>query len=229
MPSPGFEPRPYGTPQSPSVTAIPDGFERNEHATQLSGLPEDFWLEFQAPVVAKASNKMFSDPLMCCYFCSFSLLLCAIAHNCGICDPAFLCDFELSLRAEVAHWSSKYTTGHKKCNTKKDQKYHSEIYLADNMLYKDGTIKITASCGVCMMTKSVVSVATIVAMPAAPRLGIESKRPWMLPWGTAIHAASTYLQSGSGVVVGGVSRANRCASLDHSISVGDRSGEQAGQ
>ncbi|PRD34972.1 UNVERIFIED_CONTAM: hypothetical protein NCL1_12936 [Trichonephila clavipes] len=55
-----------------------------------------------------------------------------------------------------------YTAGHTKCNTKKDQKYHSEIYLADNMLYKDQMMKITASCDVWMTTKSVVSVASIV-------------------------------------------------------------------
>ncbi|GFX01206.1 transposable element Tcb1 transposase [Trichonephila clavipes] len=36
------------------------------------------------------------------------------------------------------------------------------FYLADNMLYKDETIKITISCNVWMMTKSVVSVAAIV-------------------------------------------------------------------
>ncbi|GFS64922.1 uncharacterized protein TNCV_1584231 [Trichonephila clavipes] len=40
-------------------------------------------------------------------------------------------------------------------------RYDSKIYLADNMLYKDQTIKITASCDV-WMTKSIVSVATIV-------------------------------------------------------------------
>ncbi|GFX02504.1 uncharacterized protein TNCV_727581 [Trichonephila clavipes] len=42
------------------------------------------------------------------------------------------------------------------------QRYHSEIYLADNILYKDQTIKITATCDVWMMTKSVVSAAAIV-------------------------------------------------------------------
>ncbi|GFX51891.1 uncharacterized protein TNCV_3063091 [Trichonephila clavipes] len=51
------------------------------------------------------------------------------------------------------------TAGRTKCNTKKDQRYHSEIHLADNMLYKDQMIKITASCNVWMMIKSVVSVA----------------------------------------------------------------------
>ncbi|GFW08895.1 uncharacterized protein TNCV_3474491 [Trichonephila clavipes] len=44
----------------------------------------------------------------------------------------------------------------------KDQRYHSEIYSADNMLYEDQTIKITASCDVWMMTKSTVRAATIV-------------------------------------------------------------------
>ncbi|GFW78875.1 uncharacterized protein TNCV_2058961 [Trichonephila clavipes] len=42
------------------------------------------------------------------------------------------------------------------------QGYHSEIYLADNTLFKDQTIKITASCDVWMMPKSVVNVAAIV-------------------------------------------------------------------
>ncbi|GFX33371.1 uncharacterized protein TNCV_812331 [Trichonephila clavipes] len=51
---------------------------------------------------------------------------------------------------------------HTACYTKKDQSYHSEIYLADNMLYKDQTIKITASCDVWMMTKSVASIDAIV-------------------------------------------------------------------
>ncbi|GFW60775.1 hypothetical protein TNCV_571201 [Trichonephila clavipes] len=39
-------------------------------------------------------NKMFSVPLMGCCFCSFSPLLCTIARNYRIGDPAFLCDSE---------------------------------------------------------------------------------------------------------------------------------------
>ncbi|GFW18121.1 hypothetical protein TNCV_4006611 [Trichonephila clavipes] len=62
----------------------------------------------------------------------------------------------------------KYTAGHTKCNTKKDQRYHSEIYLADNMFYKDQTIEITASCDVKMMKKLVVSVVVpLLAITAA--------------------------------------------------------------
>ncbi|GFY23869.1 uncharacterized protein TNCV_3536631 [Trichonephila clavipes] len=37
-----------------------------------------------------------------------------------------------------------------------------EIYLTDNILHKNQTIEITASCDVWMMTKSVISVTTIV-------------------------------------------------------------------
>ncbi|GFX78027.1 uncharacterized protein TNCV_971811 [Trichonephila clavipes] len=55
-----------------------------------------------------------------------------------------------------------YTAGHTKRSIKKDQRYHSELYLPDNMLFKDQTIEITASCDVWMMTISVVSVASIV-------------------------------------------------------------------
>ncbi|GFU69215.1 hypothetical protein TNCV_3284931 [Trichonephila clavipes] len=53
--------------------------------------------EFPAPVSVLHFNKMLSVPLMCCYFCSFSLLICTIARNYGICDPAFLSDSESSL------------------------------------------------------------------------------------------------------------------------------------
>ncbi|GFW36674.1 uncharacterized protein TNCV_1956741 [Trichonephila clavipes] len=39
---------------------------------------------------------------------------------------------------------------------------YSENYLADNMLYKDQTITVTASCDLWMMTESVVSVDVII-------------------------------------------------------------------
>ncbi|GFV93697.1 uncharacterized protein TNCV_365981 [Trichonephila clavipes] len=55
-----------------------------------------------------------------------------------------------------------YIAGNTKCNPKKDQKYHIKIYFAENM-YEGQTIKNTASCDVSMMTKSIVSVAAIVA------------------------------------------------------------------
>ncbi|GFX88502.1 transposable element Tc1 transposase [Trichonephila clavipes] len=59
-------------------------------------------------------------------------------------------------------------------NTKKDQRYHSEIYSEDNMLYKD-QIKITAFCDVWMMTKSAVSVEFTVGYNHChkPRHGIK--------------------------------------------------------
>ncbi|GFS57754.1 uncharacterized protein TNCV_2908691 [Trichonephila clavipes] len=56
-----------------------------------------------------------------------------------------------------------------------DQRYRSEIYLRYNMLYKDRHIKITASCDVWMMKKSVVSAAAIVDYNRChtPRHGIK--------------------------------------------------------
>ncbi|GFT74172.1 uncharacterized protein TNCV_5027041 [Trichonephila clavipes] len=58
--------------------------------------------------------------------------------------------------------------------TKTEQRYHSEIYLVDNMLYKDQTIKIPALCDVWMMKKSVASAAVIVGYnpckPPRPRI-----------------------------------------------------------
>ncbi|GFV03672.1 uncharacterized protein TNCV_1876201 [Trichonephila clavipes] len=80
-----------------------------------------------------------------------------------------------------------YTIGHTKRNTKKDQRYHSEIYLADNILYENQTIKITASYDVWMMTKSVVSVTPIVGYNHCHNLGIKSKSLWMYLWGTEVH------------------------------------------
>ncbi|GFS88249.1 hypothetical protein TNCV_1158961 [Trichonephila clavipes] len=44
---------------------------------------------------------------------------------------------------EISHYYLKYTAGHIN-NVKKDQRLHIEIYLADNMLYKDRTFKTTA-------------------------------------------------------------------------------------
>ncbi|GFV41758.1 hypothetical protein TNCV_3629091 [Trichonephila clavipes] len=68
------------------------------YAASLSGVPDDFWSKFKTPVVVvKPFNKMFSVPLMCCCFCSFSLILCTTAHNYGIGNPAFLCDSESSM------------------------------------------------------------------------------------------------------------------------------------
>ncbi|GFV53798.1 uncharacterized protein TNCV_1592211 [Trichonephila clavipes] len=56
----------------------------------------------------------------------------------------------------------KYTAGITKCNTQKYQRYHSEVYLDENRLYKDQTIKITASCDVWRRTKLAVRGAAIV-------------------------------------------------------------------
>ncbi|GFU90285.1 uncharacterized protein TNCV_2717431 [Trichonephila clavipes] len=77
-----------------------------------------------------------------------------------------------------------YTVDHTKFNTKKKQRYHSEFFLADNTVYKHQTIKITDSCDVWMMTKSVFRVATIVVYNHChmPR----SRRLWMNPSGTAV-------------------------------------------
>ncbi|GFS92832.1 uncharacterized protein TNCV_1162201 [Trichonephila clavipes] len=49
-------------------------------------------------------------------------------------------------------------TSHTKCNTKKGQRYHNEIYLANLMVYKD---QIDSS-EVWMIIKSVVSAAAIM-------------------------------------------------------------------
>ncbi|GFY24437.1 calcium-activated chloride channel regulator 1 [Trichonephila clavipes] len=62
----------------------------------------------------------------------------------------------------VNDFSLMGTADHKKCNTKKDLRYPSKIYLADNMLYKYQMIEITTSCEVWIMTKSAVSVAAIL-------------------------------------------------------------------
>ncbi|GFU72135.1 uncharacterized protein TNCV_3049951 [Trichonephila clavipes] len=58
-------------------------------------------------------------------------------------------------RAACLAWTSQNATPRR-------VRYYSEIYLADNMLYKGQTVQMTASCDVWMMTKSVVSVAAIV-------------------------------------------------------------------
>ncbi|GFV37984.1 hypothetical protein TNCV_732631 [Trichonephila clavipes] len=46
---------------------------------------------------------------------------------------------------------------------------------------------------------------------------------------TAVHAAFIYGQSVSVVAKDGASRANLCASMDHTFSLSDRLGEQKGQ
>ncbi|GFU43903.1 hypothetical protein TNCV_652801 [Trichonephila clavipes] len=51
----------------------------------------------------------------------------------------------------------------------------------------------------------------------------------MLPWGTTLHADSSYCQSLLNVEAGGVSRTSCSASKDHTFSIGDRAGEQAFQ
>ncbi|GFV85222.1 DUF5641 domain-containing protein [Trichonephila clavipes] len=73
------------------------------------------------------------------------------------------------------------TLGHEKCNSKKYQRYRSEIYLADNMLCKDQKIKITASCDVWMMTKSVINVAATVGYNRCLRPRQRIKRLRMHP------------------------------------------------
>lgn len=82
---------------------------------------------------------------------------------------------------------SKYTTEHTKCNTKKNQRCHSESYLANNMLYKNQTIKIRHSCNMWRITKSVISVITII------QIGFG-----------CLHAVSTYFQCWFGVAAGSV-------------------------
>ncbi|GFY26294.1 uncharacterized protein TNCV_24921 [Trichonephila clavipes] len=78
------------------------------------------------------------------------------------------------------------------------QRYPSEIYLADNMLYEDQTIQITASYEVWMMTKSIVNVAAIVGYNRCPtpRHRIEESLDVSLGYKSPrVHAASTYCQS----------------------------------
>ncbi|GFV71817.1 hypothetical protein TNCV_946291 [Trichonephila clavipes] len=58
------------------------------------------------------------------------------------------------------------------------------------------------------MTKSV---AAIAGGNRCHMLQHRSKET--LPWGTAVHVASTYCQTYSRVAAGGVSRANRCTSM----------------
>ncbi|GFW64276.1 hypothetical protein TNCV_2415261 [Trichonephila clavipes] len=82
------------------------------------------------------------------------------------------------------------------------------------------------------MTKSIVSVAAIVGYKCChtPRHRIKEVFDVSLGY-SSLHVASTYCQSCSGVAVGGGggSRDNRCASVDHAFSIGERSGKQAGQ
>ncbi|GFS53355.1 uncharacterized protein TNCV_1327121 [Trichonephila clavipes] len=89
----------------------------------------------------------------------------------------------------------KYTAGLTKCNTKKDQRYHSEIYLAENMFYKDQTIKITVSCDVWMMTKSVVSVAVIVGYYRCRTSWLRIKEVLAVSFGYNSPWASSYCES----------------------------------
>ncbi|GFU42387.1 uncharacterized protein TNCV_4555281 [Trichonephila clavipes] len=91
---------------------------------------------------------------------------------------------------------STYTAGHAKCKTKQNQRYNSEMYSSDNMLYKDQMIKITASCDVWMMTKSVVSVANFAGYNRChtPRHRIKEALDISLGY-SSLHAASTYCQS----------------------------------
>ncbi|GFU65179.1 uncharacterized protein TNCV_4056491 [Trichonephila clavipes] len=55
-----------------------------------------------------------------------------------------------------------YTAGHRKCNTKKDKRYHNSIYFVDNMLTKHQMIKFIDFCESWFLRESVPRVAAIV-------------------------------------------------------------------
>ncbi|GFV96176.1 uncharacterized protein TNCV_1871361 [Trichonephila clavipes] len=106
--------------------------------------------------------------------------------------------------------------------------FHSEIYLADNMLYKDQTIKITASCDMWMMTKSEVSLSAIVGYNRChtPRHRIKEALDVSLRYSTTcgfiILPKLIWFRSGWCIP-------SRCASMDHTFLIGDRLEEQADQ
>ncbi|GFU73738.1 hypothetical protein TNCV_1659511 [Trichonephila clavipes] len=94
------------------------------------------------------------------------------------------------------------------------------------MLYKDQTIKITTSCDVWMMTKSVVSFATIVGYNDChtPRHRIkgfgcivEVQQSMHLP----SIAKVDFVKQGSWTL--------RCENMDNMFLIVDRSGEHTGQ
>ncbi|GFS50258.1 hypothetical protein TNCV_3491 [Trichonephila clavipes] len=88
-------------------------------------------------------------------------------------------------------------------------------------MYTDQTIKITPSCNVRMMAKSVVSVAAIVGYNHChmPRHRIKEALDISLEYSS--HVASAYCQ-----IRPGVSRASRFAKINHMFSR-DRENKQA--
>ncbi|GFV40616.1 hypothetical protein TNCV_3029451 [Trichonephila clavipes] len=57
---------------------------------------------------------------------------------------------------------AKYTAGHRKCNTKKDERLLNKIYFVDNMLTKYQMIKFIDFCEVWFLQESVARVTAIV-------------------------------------------------------------------
>ena len=91
------------------------------------------------------------------------------------------------------------------------------------MFCKDQTIKITTSRELWMIIKSVVSVAAIIGY-IDYWLQHRIKETLHASLGYRVHKASRYCQSCSGKAAGRVSRANRCASMCYTLSIGDRTG-----
>ena len=75
---------------------IRDSEHKEFHTMLMFSQPEDFWSKFQTASLKQYFNTMFSAPLMCSYFCNFSLFS-TLARNYGIFYPALLFDIELSL------------------------------------------------------------------------------------------------------------------------------------
>ncbi|GFW65383.1 hypothetical protein TNCV_396491 [Trichonephila clavipes] len=90
---------------------------------------------------------------------------------------------------------ANYTAGHRKCNTKKDKRYHNKIYFVDNLLTKYQMIKFIDFCEVGFLPEPIARVAAIVGDHRCHTPRIDSKGLWMYPWGIADQAASTRCQS----------------------------------
>ncbi|GFV98333.1 transposable element Tc3 transposase [Trichonephila clavipes] len=98
--------------------------------------------------------------------------------------------------------------------------------VLNNMLHKDETIQITASCDMQMMTKSEVSVVAIVdySLCHTPRHRIKEALDVSLGYSSpcGFHVLSELIRCNSGRRILG----QLCK---HTFSIRDRSGEQAGE
>ena len=117
------------------------------------------------------------------------------------------------------------------CNTKKETCHRNEMYRLPQIRYMaiDKLLELqNCTWSVSMWFQYGVK-PPCAAIRVCIRRGMEAKRPWIYSWGTTHHAVCMRLHKVSRVGAGGPWRIRRRPTISQTCSMGDISGERAGQ